>query len=260
MNGIPTVELGNTGLRVSKLGYGTVDLALRSWPVSPQQGGRILAEAYRLGINFWDTSDDYGSHPHIAAALKHVPRKGVVISTKTHVSRNVSLRENIQNSLGELGTDYIDIFLLHAVEKGQIEDLEQTLEELESLKARGIIKAAGLSTHSIAVVKKAAATKELEVILATCCKVEHNLIKKLQENIPLEDGTMEEMFQGLKLAHSKGKGVIAMKVLATGDPSVVDNYQSAIRAVSRLDFVDAIVIGMRNLEEVKKNIQALTSN
>lgn len=260
MNRMPTVELGNTGLIVSKLGYGTVDLALRSRPVSPQRGGRILAEAYMLGINFWDTSDGYGSHSHIAAALKHVPRDGVVISTKTHFTRNVSLRRDVQNSLGELGTDYVDIFLLHAVEKGQIEDIDQTLEELGLLKARGIIKAAGLSTHSIAIVKKAASTKELDVIFATCCKVEHNLAKKLQKNIPLEDGNMEEMFEALKLAHSKGKGVVAMKVLATGDPSIVDNYQSAIRAVSRLDFVDAILIGMRDLEEVKKNIQALSSN
>lgn len=83
MSKVPKVKLGSSGLVVSKLGFGTFDFGVRSLGIVPEEGCRILSEAHRLGVSFWDTSDDYGSHPHIAAALRVIPRKRVVISTKT---------------------------------------------------------------------------------------------------------------------------------------------------------------------------------
>jgi hypothetical protein len=68
------------------------------------------------------------------------------------------------------------------------------------------------------------------------------------------------MFNALKSAHSGGKGVIAMKVLGTSAPPLVRNYESSIKAVAQLDFVDTMVIGMRSLDEVKKNIKVILSS
>ncbi len=256
---VPIVELGNTKLKVSKLGYGTYDFGTSALNISPEEGGQILTESYKLGINFWDTSDDYGSHPHVASALKYVPRKEVIISTKTFANDSKKAEENLKSSLRELNTDYIDIFLLHFVKTNWIDRCQKVLKGLKNLKATGIVKAVGLSTHSAEVAKKASQFEELDIIMAICCNASQALINKFQKHIPLEDGSIDEMFHALRVAHKKGKGIIAMKVLGDGASPLVSNYQLAIKTISKLDFVDAMVIGMQNLDEVKKNVNVLAS-
>jgi aryl-alcohol dehydrogenase-like predicted oxidoreductase len=257
---VPKVNLSNTGLKVSKLGFGTAYIGDPSLDISPEEGGRILIESYKLGINFWDTSDDYGSHPHVASALNRVPRKEVVISTKTSARSGEEAKESLKNSLKELDTDYLDIFLLHAVESDWMHGCHQVLKELNELKSTGIVKAIGLSTHSVTVVREASQFEELDVLMTICCKTNQATINKFREHIPLEDGSIEDMFNALKSAHSGGKGVIAMKVLGTSAPPLVRNYESSIKAVAQLDFVDTMVIGMRSLDEVKKNIKVILSS
>jgi aryl-alcohol dehydrogenase-like predicted oxidoreductase len=256
---MPTVNLGNTGLKVSKLGFGTFDFGVSSLKINPEKGGQILVAAHKLGVSFWDTSDDYGSHPHLASALKHLPRRNIIISTKTYAKSGEDARKSLKNSLHELGTDYVDIFLLHFVKYDSIDNCGRVLKELSNEKTTGAVKAIGLSTHSVAVVKKAARFEELDVIMAIYCKAEQALLDKFRERIPLEDGSITEMSQAVKLAHDNGKGTVAMKVLGDRAPALVRNYQSAIKEIARLDYVDAMVIGMKNLEEVKKNIEAIAS-
>ena len=257
---VPTVNLGRAGLKVSKLGFGTVYFGVPSLNISPEEGGRILTESYKLGVNFWDTSDDYGSHPHVASALKHVSRKEVVTCTKTRGKSGAGAKKSLKSSLKELDTDYVDIFLLHEVEYDWIEECHQVLKELNDIKTTGTVKAIGLSTHSVAVVRKASQFDELDVIMSICCKANQAFINKFRELIPIEDGSIEEMFYAIKLAHNSGKGVIAMKVLGCGAPPLVRNYQSAIKAIAQLEFADAMVIGMRRLDEVKKNVKVLASS
>jgi aryl-alcohol dehydrogenase-like predicted oxidoreductase len=248
---VPKVKLGSTGLEVSKLGIGPPT------NLSPKEGGQLLTDSYRLGVNFWDTSDDYGTHSHIASALEHVPRKDVVISTKTYAKSGEEATESLKSSLQELNTDYVDIFLLHFVKSDWVDGCRQVLKEMKELKTTGIVKATGLSTHSVAVAKKAVQFEELDVIMAICCKTSQALINRFNELIPLEEGSMREMFRALKVAHDNGKGVVAMKVLGGEAPSLIEKYQTAIKRVAQLDFVDAMVIGMRSLDEVKKNVMVI---
>jgi len=155
------VALCDTGLKVSRLGFGTFDLGSPSLNISPEEGGRILAESYKLGVNFWDTSDDYGSHPHVASALKRVPRKDVIISTKKGAKTGKEARKSLRSSLRELSTDYIDIFLMHCVDSDWIGECHRVLRELNDVRTTGIVKAVGLSTHSVTVVKEASQFEEL---------------------------------------------------------------------------------------------------
>lgn len=256
---VPMVNLGSTGLKVSKLGFGTFDFGVPSLDISPEKGGHILFESYKLGVNFWDTSEDYGSHQHAASALKRLPRKEVIISTKTNAKNGEEAEKSLKNSLRELNTDCVDIFLLHLVKSDWISGCHQVLRDLNAMKTTGIVKAIGLSTHSVTVVREASRFKELDVIMTICRKVDQATISKFQKHIPLEDGSIQEMFHAIKLAHDNEKGVIAMKILGTGVPPLVRNYKSAIRAITELDFVDAMVIGMKNLDEVKKNVKAISS-
>jgi len=257
---VPMVNLGSTGLKVSKLGFGTFDFGVPSLNIGLEEGSRILIESCKLGVNLWDTSDDYGSHPHVATALKHVPRKEVVICTKTYAKSGEEAEKGLKSSLQELDTDYLDVFLLHFVKSNWIEGCHQVLKEMKDLKTTEIVKAIGLSTHSVAVVRKAAQFEELDIVMAICCKADQALINKFRNRIPIEDGSMQEMFQALKLAHNNGKGVVAMKVLGDKTPPLIGDYQCVIKAVAQQDFVDSMVIGMRSLEEVKKNVNVVASS
>jgi len=248
---------------VSKLGFGTVDFG-NPLHLSPEEGGRILAESYWLGVNFWDTSDDYGTHPHVASALKLVPREEVVVCTKTSAKSGEEARKNLKSSLRELGTNYVDVFLLHYVKSDWINGCRRVLKELSNLKTTGILKAVGLSTHSVTVVREASQFEEVDVMMAICCRARQAMINKFHDHVPLEDGSIEEMLNAIKLAHGRGKGIVAMKVLGGGvssaAPLLVKNYKSSIKSIAKLDFVDTMVIGMRSLEEVKKNIEAMLSD
>ena len=255
---LPLVNLGSNGLKVSKLGFGPLfngyDSSLK---ISAGEGGHILIESYKLGVSFWDTSDDYGTHAHIAFALKHLPRKNVVISTKIYAKSGEEARKSLKNSLKELGTNYIDILLLHYVTRDSIGTCHQVLKELKEVKANGFVRAIGLSTHSVAVAREAAEFKELDVIMTICCRAEQATIDKFPENIPLEDGSIDEMLQATRHAHDEGKGTIAMKVLGSGAAPLIRRYPSAIKANAQLPYVDAMIIGMKNIEEVKRNVQAI---
>jgi aryl-alcohol dehydrogenase-like predicted oxidoreductase len=258
MQSIPLVNLGKTEVRVSKLGFGTFDFGVPTLHIGVKEGAKILVEAFKLGINFWDASDDYGSHPHIASALKQIQRKEVVISTKTYAKSSKEARNSLKSSLKELQTDYVDIFLLHYVKSDWVNGCLRVLREMKELKASGVVKVIGISTHSVKVAEKAAKFRDVDVIMAICTKINQATIDKFQKYIPIEDGTMDEMFKALKTAHENGKGIIAMKVLGNGLPWLVKNHEKVIRAVAQLNFVDAMVIGMKNLDEVRKNLKTFT--
>jgi aryl-alcohol dehydrogenase-like predicted oxidoreductase len=112
-----TVELGRTGLTVSRLAFGT---GTHGWAGSSEQTGLgidgladLLRLAYDHGVTLWDAADAYGSHPHVARALQSVPRDKVVIITKTTSQDGGQATRDVERFLQELGTDVLDIVLLH---------------------------------------------------------------------------------------------------------------------------------------------------
>jgi len=260
MRRVPLVRLGQTGLEVSKLGFGEFDFGDKDpYHLGPKEGWRILTESLKLGINFWDSTDDYGTHPLGTHAIRLLPRKDVVISYKTNAKDGMEASRSLDSYLRELGTDYVDILLLHCVQSDW-KGYPKMLKELGRIKDTGLAKAIGLSTHSVKVVRQASQMEEVDVILTICCKASAAVIDKY---IPIEDGTIKEMYDAIKLAHENRKGTIAMKTLGGRvkgpAPALIKNYRSSISSIAELDFVDAIFIGMSNLEEVKKNIEAVVS-
>src|SRR5947207_268883 len=75
----------------------------------------LLKAGYDQGVTFWDSADQYGSHPHLKEALKTVPRDKVTIMTKTHASTEKEMRDDLDRFRKELGVDVIDILLLHCM-------------------------------------------------------------------------------------------------------------------------------------------------
>src|SRR5438552_14321375 len=114
-----TVTLGKTGIRTSRLamGTGTVGVGHHSHQTALGVQGLsdLLWHGYDQGLRFFDLADSYGSHPHAAEALKHVPRDKVTIMTKSWARDAAGMRADIDRFRKELNTDYIDVFMMHCL-------------------------------------------------------------------------------------------------------------------------------------------------
>jgi len=243
---VQNVPLGNTGLMVSRLAFGTAYMGPQSDRLSPEEGAAMLLQALDMGISFWDTSDDYGSHPHVARALRHVPRKQVVIASKTYEPAGAAER-----ILAELDTDYLDILLVHCVGLSWADAARECLRLWQRDKAQGRVRALGFSTHSAGVARLAAEWPEVEVLL-----VPINATGVCTSDSRIEDGGVEEMLAAAQRAWQVGKGVVAMKVMGCG--TLAADPEAAFSFVSRLRYIHSLCMGMRNVKDVQDNIWLLS--
>lgn len=166
-----TVTLGNTGIKTSRLamGTGTVGSGHHSHQTALGVQGLsdLLRNGYDHGLRFFDAADSYGSHPHVAEALKHVPRDKVTVLTKTWARDPATARADLDRFRRELGTDYLDICLMHCVTEGDWTDRYRgVMDVLSEAKQKGIIRTHGCSCHSIEALRAAAKSPWVEIDLA----------------------------------------------------------------------------------------------
>jgi len=234
------VKFGKTGLEVSGLCVGT---DYRDFYGHPDLGGALLRRAYELGLNFWDTADDYGAHPSIREALKSLDRSKIVIATKTYGKEGRDVEESIERSLREMETPYIDIYMLHAVDSIQeFKNRSQALKAILEAKEKGLIRAAGLSTHSAQMTWALADIPEIEVVLTVLNKAGLRM-----------SGSLNEMERATRRIYEAGKAVYLMKVLARG--KLADRIESALHYVYKLSYVHSVSIGMKSLNELETNVR-----
>jgi len=237
------VTLGKTGIKVSRLAMGTGTHGFnRRSNQTDDLGIKGLADllyaAYEQGINFWDSADQYGTHPHMKEALKRVPREKVVILTKTRATTAEEMKEDLNRFQKEIGTDYIDIILLHLMtdpewpikKKGAMEVLSKAREDK-------IIRAHGVSCHSLGALKAAADSNWVQVDLAR--------INPYGAVMDADVSTIEKILQRM---HKDGKGIIGMKIFGGGQ--LVNKIDECLKYVLSLDFVDAFTIGQENKSEM----------
>lgn len=232
--------LGSTGIKVSRLCFGTLTMGplQRNLPLS--QGVGLLESAFSFGVNFLDTAEIYGTYPYVKEALRIKP--DAVVCTKSYSYDIATAEKSFRAAAEGIGREYIDIFLLHEQEsehtvRGHWEAIEYFLKR----KRQGYIGALGLSTHYVAGVAGANKYPELQVVFP--------LINKT--GIGIADGTSEQMLHEIRRAHALGKGVFAMKPLGGGH--LIHKRREALRYVMEEPSIQAVAIGMQSEAEVKYN-------
>ena len=244
------VMLGNSGIEVSRLCIGTGTVG---WSGSSNQTRKLgteglidlLCYAYDSGVRFWDTADQYGSHPHVREALRKLPREQVVITTKTTSRTPAGVRDDVERFLRELGTDYADIVLLHCLkEHDWTTRYEDCMEALTKCQSEGLIRAVGVSCHDFEAFKLAAITPWVEVVLA-----------RINYAGVIMDASPEEVIPVMDEMSANGKGIYGMKVYGAG--KLLDDRRRALGYVLDLPSVDAIVLGMENKAEVDENVELI---
>ena len=157
-------KLGESGLKVSRLCFGALTIGPLQAKLSVKDGAALIKRALEGGVNFIDTAELYNTYSHIAAALKN-NREKVVITTKTYAYTREKAAASLKRALRELNTDYIDIFLLHEQESAlTLKGHYPALRYLDEARRRGIIKAVGISCHTVEAVKAAMEYEEIKFI------------------------------------------------------------------------------------------------
>lgn len=246
-----TVTLGSTGIKTSRLamGTGTVGSGHHSNQTALGLKGLsdLLRNGYDQGLRFFDAADSYGSHPHVAEALKRVPRDRVTVLTKTWARDAATARADLDRFRRELGVDYLDVCLMHCVtEADWTERYKGVMDVLSEAKQKGAVRAHGCSCHSIEALRAAAKSPWVEIDLAR--------INPIGSHMDADPQTVVSILREMKAA---GKAVIGMKILGQGD---LRNRQSeALRYALSLGVLDAFTIGAESKAEQEDLIRRIAA-
>src|SRR5438552_3778175 len=246
-----TVVLGSTGIRTSRLamGTGTVGVGHHSHQTALGVKGLsdMLLNGHDKGLRFFDAADSYGSHPHVAEALKYVPRDKVTVLTKSWARDPAGMRADLDRFRKELGTEQIDVFLMHCLTEGDwTERYKGVMDVLSEAKQKGIIRAHGCSCHSIEALRAAAASPWVEVDLA-----------RINPTGAYMDADPATVIGVLKQMKASGKAVVGMKILGAGE--LRNRQDEAIKHALALGLLDAFTIGAENRAEQEDLIRRIAT-
>lgn len=236
------VQLGNTGISIFPLIFGTLPLGPLQAGLSPQEGARLIRHALEGGVTMIDTATLYGTYPHVRLALQDWHGE-VTIATKTHTADPAIAREHVELALKELGRERLDIVHIHGARVSDpFTERTAVLEVLLAMKQEGKIGHVGLSSHYVEAFRRTASHPEIEVI--------HPLINKT--GLGIIDGTAAEMVEAIAGCARTGHGVYAMKALAGGN--LISDARQSLAFVAGLEGVHGIAIGMLSEQEIDANI------
>jgi predicted aldo/keto reductase-like oxidoreductase len=241
------VELGRSGVKTSLLGMGTGSVGVKhssnQVKLGEEKFKKLVRYAYDRGITYFDTADQYGSHIYLREALRGIPREKLFIQTKTRATTAAMARADVERFREELGTDYLDTLLMHCMVKGSWPtDFRPVMDVLSEAKAKGKVRAVGVSCHGLDPLRAAAKNDWIDVDLAR--------INPVGGRAGRMDGTPEQVAECLKAMHARGKGILGMKILAEGTLKTPEKQLESLRFVLGLGCVDAFVIGFEKPEQI----------
>lgn len=246
------VPLGRSGLKVSRFCLGT----------GVRGGGRqsnqtrlgkaafeaLIRESFDRGTRLFDLADLYGTHPYVYPALKGIRRDRYQIATKIWWAKGGIPEDErpdadvvVARFLRELNTDYIDLVLLHCVISGTWpEQLRRQMDLLSRLKQKGVVRAVGVSCHSLDALEAAAAEPWVDSV--------HARINPYGMSM---DGPPEKVVAVLKRIHDAGKGVVGMKIIGEGRlRNDGERRDASVKYALTLGCVDVLNVGCESVAEV----------
>ena len=254
------VALGKSGLKTSLLGVGTgVSGGGRSSYLVRQDASKSIAtlrHAYDRGIRMFDCADTYGTHGLIAEALKGMEREKLVLSSKIW-TRGGGIPESerpdanivVDRFRKEMNTDYIDLVQIHCmVDTDWTDSMRKQMDIMEDLKVKGIIRAHGVSVHSLDAMKTAVNDPWVDVL--------HARINPY--GIAMDKPDPQEVVEVIHQLHASGKGVIGMKLVGNGDyrrnSRKIDH---TLNFVLGLGSVDMVIVGFEEKKQIDNYIERM---
>lgn len=255
---VDRVSLGNSGLKVSRIALGTgskgSSKASNQTRLGMERFVEMARHAYQRGISFFDMADSYGSHPYVGEAIKSLPREKITLLTKIWTyedgsERNLPVRESLDRYRRELGTDYIDIVLMHCLMQGNwSQNRKHYMEGLARAKEEGIIRAMGVSCHNWEAMVEAVDNPWVDVIMAR--------INPFQTHM---DNTPDAVKELLCRARKNGKGVIGMKIFGEGRHISESEREESLKFALAESNIHCMTLGLESIAQVDDSVDRVMS-
>jgi 1-deoxyxylulose-5-phosphate synthase len=251
---IDKVKLGNTGLTIPRVAFGTGSIGGNQQSNQTRLGRanfvKIARHAWDRGIHFFDMADSYGSHTFVRDVLKEIPREKTTLLTKmwttdTSWQKSGDVFATLDRFRMETGSEYFDIVLMHCMTKGNwIEEKKVFIEGFSKAKEKGIVKAVGVSCHNWDAMKEAAEFPWVDVILARTNPFSVHM-----------DNTPEEVTALLLKARQNGKGILGMKIFGNGDKVAEAEREQSIQYALTKSNIHAMTLGMQSIEQIDDAVE-----
>ena len=226
--------LGKTGLKVSRMGFGGIPIQR----IDAEGTKKLMKALMDAGVNYIDTARGYTvSEEFLGFALEGI-REHFVLATKSMARTAEAMAADIDVSLKNLRTDYIDLYQVHNPSMQQLEQVcapGGALEALESAKAAGKIGHIGITAHSKEVFEKALELPWVETVMFP-----YNIVETQGEKL-------------IRACREKNIGFIDMKPLAGG---AIEDATLALRFICANEDVDVLIPGMAEISELSQNLAA----
>ena len=251
------VTLGNTGIKMSRLGFGTGS-ANGSTQVSAGKDGftDLIHYAYNQGITYVDTAEAYHTFGWIGTAIKGLPREKLFIQSKVDGQPEDVLRV-IDSHRKTLDTDYIDSLLVHCMTGGQwTDEWKRVMDAFDQAKEKKWIRAKGVSCHTLPALRAAVATNWTEVHLVRV-NPQGSFIDAEGDGWGSSGHDIAPVIGEIKNMRVKGRGVIGMKICGNGTFTAPADREKSIRFAMSCKEIDAVVIGFKNRQEIDEAIERI---
>ncbi|NGO38126.1 aldo/keto reductase [Limisphaera ngatamarikiensis] len=253
------VPLGQTGLKICRLGMGTGSNGGEVQRRLGREGfDRLIRYAYDRGVTYIDTAEAYGTHEYIRSAIRGLPRERLFILTKMPGVPEKPL-EVLDRYRKELGVDYLDCVLTHCATNARWDDeRRRVLDALEEAKQKGIIRAKGVSCHGLPALRRATEVEWVDVHLVRLNPQGRHIDGPSDRwNEGGNETTLPEVVREIRSMRAKGRGIIGMKIIGNGEFRSPEDREKSIRYAMQSGLVDAVTIGFASTDELDEALERM---
>jgi aryl-alcohol dehydrogenase-like predicted oxidoreductase len=249
------VALGKTGLKLSRLGFGTGSNSGNvQYALGQEEFNKLIHYAYDQGITYFDCAQSYRTFEWIKGAIKGLPREKLFIQSKV-MGKPDEVLAAIDHHRKVFDTDYVDSLLIHCMVKdGWTDEWKRIMDAFDEAKEKKWIRAKGVSCHSLPALRTATASNWTEVHLVRV-NPQAKHIDGMDPSWDKSGTDMTPVLAELKTMRAKGRGIIGMKIIGNGDFTQAEDREKSIRFAMSRPELDAIVIGFKSRSEIDEAIR-----
>ena len=249
------VVLGKTGLKLSRLGFGTGSNSGNvQYALGQEEFNKLIHYAYDQGITYFDCAQSYRTFEWIKGAIKGLPREKLFIQSKV-MGKPDEVLAAIDHHRKVFDTDYVDSLLIHCMVKdGWTDEWKRIMDAFDEAKEKKWIRAKGVSCHSLPALRTATASNWTEVHLVRV-NPQAKHIDGMDPSWDKSGTDMTPVLAELKTMRAKGRGIIGMKIIGNGDFTQAEDREKSIRFAMSRPELDAIVIGFKSRAEIDEAIR-----
>ena len=254
---VDQVALGQTGIKLSRLGFGT---GSNSGNVQHDLGqesfNKLIRYAYDQGITYFDCAQSYRTFEWLGGAIKGLPREKLFIQSKIG-GQPEQFMSAIDHHRKVFDTDYVDSLLIHCMVKDRwIDQWKRIMDAFDEAKEKKWIRAKGVSCHSLPALRAATASDWTEVHLVRI-NPQARHIDGMEETWDKSGNDVVPDLAELKTMRAKGRGVIGMKIIGDGEFTQPEDREKSIRFAMSRPELDAVVIGFKSPAEIDEAIRRM---